>query len=517
MKFTEKDIQQIESKGMTLAQVQSQLELFETGMPFVNLSSAATINKGIVKCSEDTKARYINFFDSKRNDVSIAKFVPASGAATRMFKTLFRFIDEYVPEDETINSFINKYKDADLSLFFVGIEKLPFYNTVLEQIEVFYPDYASFSNDRQKLLFVKTMMDEDKMNYGFYPKGLLPFHEYKDHLATAFEEHLFEAALYASTNNIAFLHFTISEVYKKMFDDEFVRIREIVEQKTNTKFHIAFSYQKASTDTIAVTPENELFRADNGQLTFRPSGHGALLENLNLLDSDVIFIKNIDNVVVYKYEDEVAEYKKMLAGMLLEIQQEVFEHLKLLESGEVTEEDILTISQFLVNTLHVVISSEFEKYSTKYQIEYLFDKLNRPIRICGMVKNEGEPGGGPFWVKDEKGQISLQIVESAQIDLDNKKQNEIVKNATHFNPVDLVCGIKNFKGEVFDLQQFVDPKTAFITMKTHAGKDLMALELPGLWNGSMADWNTVFVEVPLITFNPVKTVTDLLKPTHQIE
>lgn len=241
------------------------------------------------------------------------------------------------------------------------------------------------------------------------------------------------------------------------------------------------------------------------------------MENLNLLDSDVIFIKNIDNVVVYKYEDEVAEYKKMLAGMLLEIQQEVFDHLKLLESGEVTEEDILTISQFLVNTLHVVISSEFEKYSTKYQIEYLFDKLNRPIRICGMVKNEGEPGGGPFWVKDEKGQISLQIVESAQIDLDNKKQNEIVKNATHFNPVDLVCGIKNFKGEVFDLQQFVDPKTAFITMKTQAGKDLMALELPGLWNGSMADWNTVFVEVPLITFNPVKTVTDLLKPTHQIE
>lgn len=517
MKFTEEDIQQIKNKGLTLAQVQSQLELFESGVPFVNLHSAATRNNGIVKCSDATKAHYINYFDTKRNGISIAKFVPASGAATRMFKTLFRFIDDYVPEEESINSFVNKHKDADLSLFFVGMEKLPFYEKVLEQLKVFYPDYATFSSDRQKLLFVKTMMDEDKMNYGFYPKGLLPFHEYKDHLATAFEEHLFEAALYASTNNTAFLHFTISEVYKEMFDDEFARIQEIVERKTNTKFHISFSYQKGSTDTIAVTPKNELFREENGQLNFRPSGHGALLENLNQLDADVIFIKNIDNVVVFKYEDEVAEYKKMLGGMLLEIQHEVFEHLNRLQAGEVSEEDILTISEFLVNRLNIVISPEFEKYATKFQIEYLFDKLNRPIRICGMVKNEGEPGGGPFWIKGENGQISLQIVESAQIDKDNKKQGAILNNATHFNPVDLVCGIKNYKGKVFDLQKYVDPKTAFITMKTNAGKELMALELPGLWNGSMASWNTVFVEVPLITFNPVKTVTDLLKPTHQIE
>lgn len=517
MKFTEKDIRQIESKGLTLAQIQSQLELFETGVPYVNLYSAATLNNGIVKCSEDVKTHYINYFDAKRNGFSLAKFVPASGAATRMFKTLFRFIDEYNPEEETINSFTNKHKDADLSLFFVGMEKLPFYERVIEKLNVFYPEHASLSSDHQKLLFVKTMMDKDKMNYGFYPKGLLPFHEYKDHLATSFEEHLFEAALYASTNNTAFLHFTISEVYEQMFQEEFARIKAIVEQKTNTKFQISFSYQKESTDTIAVTPDNELFREEDGRLSFRPSGHGALLENLNQLDADVIFIKNIDNVVVYKYEDEVAEYKKMLAGMLLEVQHEVFENLKHLENGEVSEEDIRNISEFLENRLNVVISPEFQKYSTKYQIEYLFDRLNRPIRICGMVKNEGEPGGGPFWVKGETGQISLQIVESAQIDLDNKKQNEILKNATHFNPVDLVCGIKNYKGEIFDLQKFVDPKTAFITMKTKAGKDLMALELPGLWNGSMASWNTIFVEVPLITFNPVKTVTDLLKPTHQIE
>lgn len=517
MKLTENDIQQIEKKGITLAKVQSQLQLFESGLPFVNLHSAAIIDNGLVRCSEKDKKHYIDYFERKRSGISIAKFVPASGAATRMFKSLFRFVESYRPEEETINSFINRNKDSDLSLFFVGLEKFPFYHEVLEQLKRFYPDYKTLIDDKQKLLFAKTMLDDDKMNYGNYPKGLLPFHEYKDHLATAFEEHLFEAALYASTNNRAFLHFTISERYKNIFDEEFMRIQAIVEHKTDTKFQIAFSYQKESTDTIAVTPNNEPFREDNGKLTFRPSGHGALLENLNQLDADVIFIKNIDNVVVYKYEEEVAEYKKMLAGILLEIQDQIFEYLDLLENKEVSENDIQTIAEFLENRLHIVISNEFVKYSTKYQKDYLFDKLNRPIRICGMVKNEGEPGGGPFWVKGESGDISLQIIESAQIDTMNKSQKEILTNATHFNPVDLVCGVKNFKGEIFDLQKFIDHKTAFITVKTKSGKDLKALELPGLWNGSMSNWNTIFVEVPLITFNPVKTVTDLLKLAHQIE
>lgn len=516
MKFTEKDILQIKDKGLTLAKVQSQVGLFETGLPFVNLTAAATIGDGIVRCSEEEKENYISYFDTNKDAISIAKFVPASGAATRMFKTLFRFIEEYDPKHETINSFVNKNKDADLSLFLVGMEKLPFYDRIVQQMAKFYPDYASLSNDEQKLLFTKTMLDNDKMNYGFYPKGLLPFHAYKEHLATAFEEHLFEAALYASTNKVSVLHFTISERYLNIFDEEFKRIQDIVEGKTGTQFKISFSYQKESTDTIAVTPHNEPFREEDGQLTFRPSGHGALLGNLNQLDADVIFIKNIDNVVVYKYENEVAEYKKMLAGMLLEIQEQVFKYVDLLTTDQVTETHILTIAEFLGNKLNVVISGEFEKYSTKYQIDYLLDKLNKPIRVCGMVKNEGEPGGGPFWVKGENGQTTLQIIESAQIDKKSKPQKDILKNSTHFNPVDLVCGIKNSKGEIFDLQEFVDPKTAFITMKTKSGKDLKALELPGLWNGSMAGWNTIFVEVPLITFNPVKTVTDLLKPTHQI-
>jgi hypothetical protein len=492
------------------------MELFKSGVPLINLHSAATVDDGIKQLSVTELEQYINYYDSKRDEKSILKFVPASGAATRMFKTLFNFLEAYNPEEESINSFINRNKESDLSVFFVGIEKLPFYKIVLNSIRQFYPEYESFHNDEQKYIFVKTMLDEEKLNYGFYPKGLLPFHKYKDHIATAFEEHLFEAALYASSNGNADLHFTISEKHNHIFDNEFKRIQKIVERKTNTKFNISFSYQKDSTDTISVMPNDEPFRDDDGQLVFRPSGHGALLENLNDLDADVIFIKNIDNVVVFKYEKEVASYKKMLAGLLLDIQNQTFEHIKNLKSNKVSDKDLVEITKFLVKQLNVKVSDEFEKYSMKYQIEYLLDKLDRPIRICGMVKNEGEPGGGPFWVKEERGNISLQIIESAQVDRKNQHQKDILKNSTHFNPVDLVCGIKNYKGKKFDLNNYVDSKTSFITMKTQMGKDLKALELPGLWNGSMAYWNSIFVEVPLITFNPVKTVTDLLKPTHQI-
>jgi len=515
--FTNREIQQIEKKGLTLDKINYQITLFKSGIPYVNLSSTAVLDQGINSVSAEQKTHYINFYDSKRNSVSILKFVPASGAATRMFKTLFKFLDKYDPNKETINSFINREKESNLSIFLVGIEKLPFYEIVVEAMESFYPDFKTLSNNKQKHLFVSAMLDEDKLNYGFYPKGLLPFHEYKDHVATAFEEHLFEASHYASSNNQAELHFTISEKHNHKFDEEFKRIEEIVERKTNTSFNISFSYQKESTDTIAVNTKNEPFRDEHGQLLFRPSGHGALLENLNDFNADIIFVKNIDNVVVFKFEQEVAEYKKMLAGILLETQEVAFKYLHQLETKNVSEEECILVAEFLSNKLNVVISSEFEKYSKKYQIEYLTEKLNRPIRVCGMVKNEGEPGGGPFWVKGENGQISLQIVESAQINKKDKQQKDILKNATHFNPVDLVCGIKNFKGEKFDLNEFIDPKTAFITMKTKVGKDLKALELPGLWNGSMAFWNTIFVEVPLITFNPVKTVTDLLKPTHQIK
>ncbi|RLD29050.1 MAG: DUF4301 domain-containing protein [Bacteroidetes bacterium] len=516
MNFTEKDIKQIEKKGLTVEKVNAQIQLFKTGFPFVNLKGRATIGNGILKLNKKEKEEYIAYFNNKRDTTSMLKFVPASGAATRMFKFLFSFIEEYDSDNESINSYINRKKATELSIFLIGLKYFPFYYKVKQQLYKDCKNFDSLSNNKQIVLFVKMMLEKDKLNYGDFPKGLLPFHQYRTHFATAFEEHLFEAAYYASSNNKANLHFTISEKHNHKFDDEFKRIEEIVEKKTKTSFDISFSYQKGSTDTIAVTPKNIPFREEDGSLLFRPSGHGALLENLNDLNADIIFVKNIDNVAVFNFEEEVGQYKKILAGILLKIQKQAFQYQKDLDNKAVNDEDLINIAQFLSNKMNITISSEFEKYSIKYQIEYLAEKLNRPIRVCGMVKNEGEPGGGPFWVKEESGNFTLQIVESAQIDKKNKLQKDILKNATHFNPVDLVCGIKNYKGKKFNLTKFVDYKTAFITMKTKTGKDIKALELPGLWNGSMAHWNSIFVEVPLITFNPVKTVNDLMKPQHQI-
>ncbi|WP_040247053.1 DUF4301 family protein [Psychroserpens mesophilus] len=518
MIFSEKDIQQIESKGLTLKKVERQIKLFESGIPFANLVAEATIDSGILRLSNNDIQEYMSYFESKKDNISILKFVPASGAATRMFKFLYSFLEDYNLEKESINSYINRFKNNDLSLFFIGLDKFPFYHTVIAHLQKEYPEFDTLSLNEQRFKFVQMMLDGDQLDYGNSPKGLMPFHKYKNQvISTAFEEHLYESALYSSDNEATKLHFTISEKHNHKFDEEFSRIEQKVEEITGSKFDISFSYQKESTDTIAVTPKNKPFREDDGSLHFRPSGHGALIENLNDLTADIIFIKNIDNVVTYKYKNEVAKYKKVLAGILLKIQQRVFNYLRLLDNSDVSHEQIIEIGEFLVNTMNVRISTEFEKYSLKYQIEYLAEKLNRPIRICGMVKNEGEPGGGPFWIKDESGNISLQIVESAQINKKNKYQKQILKNATHFNPVDLVCGTKNYKGEKFDLKKFVDKKAAFISMKTKTGKDLKALELPGLWNGSMANWNTIFVEVPLITFNPVKTVNDLLKAPHQIK
>ena len=516
MNFTTTQIKQIEDKGLTVAKVLKQIETFKSGLPCVNLESAAILGHGILKLSDKENQDYLTFYNTQKELLNIIKFVPASGAATRMFKFLFEFLETYNIKKESVNSYINKHKATELSLFLVGLEKFPFYKTLIQTTQDNNPEYNRLSNNEKVVLLAKTLLDEKHLNYSNFPKGLLPFHKYKDHIATAFEEHLFEAALYATSKNKATLHFTISEIYKDVFVQEFNRIQTIVERKTNTKFSIFYSYQKEETDTIAVTTKNEPVENTDGSLHFRPSGHGALLANLNDFDADIIFIKNIDNVVVYKYENEVAKHKKILAGILLKLQEQAFSYLKQLEAEELGEAKTIEIARFLRKKLNVNISHEFERYSPKYQLEYLKTKLNRPIRVCGMVRNEGEPGGGPFWVKDESGTVSLQIVESAQLDKKNRHQKNILKNATHFNPVDLVCGVKNYKGEKFDLTKFVDSKTGFITMKTKTGKDIKALESPGLWNGSMAHWNTIFVEVPLVTFNPVKTVTDLLKATHQV-
>lgn len=515
MSFTEKDIKQIESKGLTVLKVEEQIDIFKSGLPFVKLNAAATIGNGILKLNKNEKEHYIQLYNSKRDNISIIKFVPASGAATRMFKFLFEFLEEYNPDQETLNAFINKKNASQLSIFLIGLEKFPFYKKVEKKLIKENEGYHDFDINHKVRLFVEAMLNSDKLNYSSFPKGLLPFHKYKKHLATAFEEHLFEAALYASSNNRADLHFTISEAHSHKFDKEFNRIEKIVERKTKTEFEIEYSFQNQATDTIAVNTNNSPFRDENGDLVFRPSGHGALLDNLNNLDADIVFVKNIDNVVVFKFEEEVSKFKMMLAGILLELQSKVFELQSKFDEHNVSEELINEASHFLTSKLSIVLDSDFRKMEFELKKQYLKKILYRPIRVCGMVKNEGEPGGGPFWV-DKNGTVSLQIVESAQINLKDESQKSIFSDSTHFNPVDLVCGVRDYKGKKYDLNNFVDYKTAFITKKTRKGKNIKALELPGLWNGSMAFWNTIFVEVPLMTFNPVKTVNDLLKDAHQI-
>lgn len=508
------DIEQIKEKGIDVEKIERQVAIFKKGVPYMNLVRSATVNDGILRIEEEEEVR--QFFLKRKDDLQLVKFVPASGAATRMFKVLFKFLSEFDDSNETFNSYRNKQKDNAISMFFVGLEKFPFYNEVLEKTKELYPGYESFSDSKRKYCFVKTFLTPSGLNYGSYPKGLFPFHQYKDHNATAFEEHLFEAALYVSGNKKARLHFTISPEHLSKFEDEFKRIENIVETKTETTFDISFSHQKPETDTVAVTLDNDLFRDEDGKLLLRPGGHGALIENLNMIDADLIFVKNIDNVVVFKYEQEVAKYKQILAGKLLQIQEKVFTFLEQLDKNEVDDHDMVKIEHFILNELNGNLSMNFSKFSRDNKIQEFKEVLNRPIRVCGMVKNEGEPGGGPFWVK-KNGEVSLQIVESAQIDKKNKEQKAILKESTHFNPVDLVCGVRNYKGQKFDLLKYIDNDAVFITPKTKNGKDLKALELPGLWNGAMAYWNTIFVEVPLLTFNPVKTVNDLLKAAHQVK
>ena len=516
MNFSNLDIEYIESLGLKITDIDKQLEHYESPPAYVNLKAFATIGHGIVKLSESELNRLVQYYEEQKDALSVVKFTPASGAASRMFKMLHEFLAEYDPQKQSINSYINKNKITELFLFFVTIEKLPFHDDAVALMRHKYSDYESLTLDQRRLLFVKTVLEETDLNYSNIPKGLLPFHKYKNHISTAFEEHLFEAAKYASVNGKAILHFTISKTHLKQFENKLITIQKLVESKTNTTFEIAFSNQESTTDVLAVDQKNKPFRLKN-KLLFRPSGHGALIKNLNQIDADVFFIKNVDNVVVNKYLDEIARYKKALAGMLLHTQQQAFVYAKDLELREPSKEKIEEITVFLVQKLNIVINSQFEKYAKKHKIEYLKSKINRPIRVCGMVKNENEPGGGPFWVKHDNGEVSLQIVESSQVDVSLKNQKTILNNATHFNPVDIVCGVKNYKGEAFDLEQFMDSNTYFVTTKTKHGRKLKTLERPGLWNGSMANWNTIFVEVPIITFNPVKTVNDLLKFTHQVK
>ena len=504
--FTDQDLLLIERRGISREQIETQLEYFKKGFPFLEVISAATVGDGILKVDEETEDYYLQKWDDfLKSNKSVTKFVPASGAATRMFKDLFSFYnsDDNLPSTDFMKTF---FKRIDEFAFY------PSLNNVC--IDLFSKSVDELIDDQRYKDVLTALLTDKGKDYGNMPKGLLLFHNYSEGNRTPIGEHLTEGTLYAkNAEGVVNIHFTVSEEHKEMFELLIAARKLNYELKLNSKFVITFSVQKSSTDTIAVDMNNEPFRDDDGSLVFRPGGHGALIENLNDIDSDVIFIKNIDNVVPDRLKENEVRYKKLLAGVLVTIQKRADKYLEKLYSEDFTNDDVMEIYSFTQNELHIFNPKEFS--SEVELIEYLKLKLDRPFRVCGMVKNVGEPGGGPFIARNYDGTASPQILESSQIDIENSQSMEIFKNSSHFNPVDVVCGVKCYKNNKFDLTRFVDPNTGFISYKSKNGKDLKALELPGLWNGAMSDWNTIFVEVPVSTFNPVKTVNDLLRPEHQ--
>jgi nicotinamide riboside kinase len=514
MGFSSLDFLQIYEFGIPLEKIKKQLSVFNEGVLKSVLVNPATLNHGILQLSDTDFEQKASFFDANKSKLKLKKFVPASGAASRMFKFLTTFLNEFDFGNESINAYINKKKDTELALFIIGMDKFSFFEAVDKKLKEIYPDFNSLERDYKNYYFIKTLLSPEYFDFANKPKGILPFHKYMSHIAAPIEEHLYECAFYATSNNQSHLHLTVSENHQEQFEEIIENIKDEIEAKSNSTINVTYSYQKKETDTIAVDTRNKPFRNEKGMLVFRPGGHGALIENLNAIDADVVFVKNIDNVIQNNIQ-QISFYKKALAGVLIDLQREIFDYLIVLDNKEMDPEKINEILVFLRNQLNIELNDDFHKFKLNNQISTLKEALNRPIRVCGMVKNEGEPGGGPFWVRSIDGSVSLQIVETSQVDLTNADQVKILSNATHFNPVDLVCGLKNYQNKKFDLKQFVDPNSGFIVHKNNAGVDLKAYELPGLWNGAMANWLTVFVEVPLFTFNPVKTVNDLLKPAHQ--
>ncbi|WP_395767578.1 DUF4301 family protein [Aquirufa sp.] len=484
--LTANDLLQLSSRGIRPEEVNQQVEYFKQGFPWMNLEKSATVGDGIVRFSKEDLAGHIGRFESRRSSLKLLKMVPASGAATRMFKSLFEYIASGEPNKES-------------NLFFSQQESFAFY----EELNAISGDSST------EVEVLKHLLGASGMDYGSLPKGLLKFHNYSSGARTPLEEHLVEAAAYASDGKTARLHFTVSPEHRGRFED---LVNQLIPQWSShfgVDFEVTFSEQKPATDTVAVNMDNTLFREADGSLLFRPAGHGALLENLNDLSADIIFIKNIDNVVPDHLKSVTIEYKKALAGLLLWILEGIT-YLEMRLRGELKpsliEEALVEVKTFL----GFEASEDFKQLSLEAQATELLKILGRPTRVCGVVKNTGEPGGGPFWCQDAAGNLTLQLVESAQVDMSNASQKALFGEATHFNPVDLVCATRGC-----DLIEYRDMLTGFITEKTKDGKSLKAQELPGLWNGAMAHWNTLFVEVPLETFNPVKTVTDLLRPAHQ--
>jgi len=518
IKLTKDDIKQIESIGLTESRVYDQIKLFKKGTPYLKLVRPCAVGDGIVRLSGEALEKNIAIFEKEAPNMRLTKFVPASGAATRMMKTLIKAdnqCDHIRKPDVQSGLLTDKKENQELLTFITNITRFACYPDLKAAMAAhgLEPDSALSKGDFKD--FINFLVTDKGLNYGGLPKGLIQFHTYREGSRTAFEEHLVEAAGYAvMKDRTCAIHFTVSEAHEEIFRRLLHAVQSRYESMYQVSFQISFSVQKNNTNTIAVDMDNQPFRTKAGHLLFRPGGHGALIDNLNELNGDIVFIKNIDNVSHDRLKADMFAWKKALAGYLIRLQQQIFSYLKKLHQDPVEIAVIDAAALFIQNELFQSLPKGFHTGNLIQKKEALIERLDRPLRVCGMVPNVGEPGGGPFWVRGNDAEVSMQIVETSQIDLENQEQKAILGALTHFNPVDLVCGIGDWRGNPFDLSRFVDRDAVFISQKSESGRDLKALEHPGLWNGAMAYWNTIFIEVPLITFNPVKQMTDLLREAH---
>lgn len=506
--WSEDDLKTLAERQISPEQASQQVASMQRGFPYLHIQASASLEQGILHIDRAEEAQYMNLWEEYllSGKASVFKLVPASGAASRMFKMLFAFLDAPYSAPE---------KPAE-KRFFDELSHFAFYERLNEAcLRNQWKSIPKLISLGEYKPIVENLLLPKGLNYGAKPKGLLLFHSYKEGPRTAAEEHLVEGARYAADRDGKVqLHFTVSPEHRKDFEHLIQTLRPQYEDLYSVRYEVSFSEQLPSTDTLALQPDGELFRTDDGKLVFRPGGHGALIHNLNALPADVVFIKNIDNVVPDPYKGATVMYKKFLGGVLVALRRQIFAYLRLLDKGKPSHALLEEILSFLEKNLSIVPPAEYREDEGRL-VAWAQHKLNRPIRVCGMVRNEGEPGGGPFVIREVDGSTSLQILESSQINMEQDDQRAFFEAGGYFNPVDLVCAIRDYEGRPFDLTRYVNPQTAFLSHKSYQGRDLLALELPGLWNGAMHDWNTAFVEVPLATFNPVKEVGDLLRQEHQ--
>ncbi|MCZ6871924.1 MAG: DUF4301 family protein [bacterium] len=516
--LTPTDRQQLHGRGITEETILDQLSTFKQGIPYTTLHRPCTVGDGIITLPPNDLDRLTRVYAEAAASGRAAKFVPASGAASRMFRPLLIGLEGGERLDEpylTAKAAQHDNTCRELLLFIHGLPHFAFYGELQEVMR-------DNSIDPQQLLaqgpynaLLDYLLTSQGLNYANLPKALLTFHRYSDHCRTPLEEHLVEAAAYIQDDHAQTrLHFTLTPAHYVAVVAHLEAIRQRYE-RAGVRFAVTFSSQQPATDTIAVNLDNQPFRDRHGHLVFRPAGHGALLHNLQALAGDIVFIKNIDNVVPDHLKAATYLYKRALGGVLVDVQKEIFTFMSRLQRQDIEDSELNEMLAFANDRLSHIPPPGLVAGSRQTKAAYLNAIFNRPLRVCGMVQNAAEPGGGPFWVQHSDGSQAVQIVESSQVDLDDAGQRTIMTAATHFNPVDLVCGVRDFQGRPFDLAQFTDPKTGFISRKSYEGEEIKGLELPGLWNGAMAQWNTVFVETPLSTFNPVKNVLDLLRPQHQ--